>query len=56
MRIDNATVLITGANRGLGLAFAREALARGARSRTVGVSAGPRRCARCTGSRWLRPA
>jgi NAD(P)-dependent dehydrogenase (short-subunit alcohol dehydrogenase family) len=31
MQIDNATVFITGANRGLGLAFAREALARGAR-------------------------
>jgi len=31
MKLQNATVLITGANRGLGLAFAREALARGAR-------------------------
>lgn len=31
MQLVNATVLITGANRGLGLAFAREALARGAR-------------------------
>ncbi|HEY2926544.1 SDR family oxidoreductase [Piscinibacter sp.] len=31
MRLANATVLITGANRGLGLAFAREAQARGAR-------------------------
>ena len=31
MQVSNATVLITGANRGLGLAFAREALARGAR-------------------------
>jgi len=31
MKLDNAAVLITGANRGLGLAFAREALARGAR-------------------------
>jgi NAD(P)-dependent dehydrogenase (short-subunit alcohol dehydrogenase family) len=30
MKLDNARVLITGANRGLGLAFAREALARGA--------------------------
>ena len=30
MKLDNAVVLITGANRGLGLAFAREALARGA--------------------------
>lgn len=31
MKIANSIVLITGANRGLGLAFAREALARGAR-------------------------
>lgn len=31
MQLVNATVLITGANRGLGLAFARAALARGAR-------------------------
>ena len=31
MKLDNATLLITGANRGLGLAFAKEALARGAR-------------------------
>lgn len=31
MNIRNAVVLITGANRGIGLAFAREALARGAR-------------------------
>lgn len=31
MKLDNAVVLVTGANRGLGLAFAREALARGAR-------------------------
>jgi NAD(P)-dependent dehydrogenase (short-subunit alcohol dehydrogenase family) len=31
MTLDNATVFITGANRGLGLAFARAALARGAR-------------------------
>lgn len=31
MKLDNATVLITGANRGIGLAFARHALARGAR-------------------------
>ncbi len=30
MKLDNATVLITGANRGIGLASAREALARGA--------------------------
>lgn len=31
MQIHNATLLITGANRGIGQAFAREALARGAR-------------------------
>jgi NAD(P)-dependent dehydrogenase (short-subunit alcohol dehydrogenase family) len=31
VKLTNATVLITGANRGLGAAFAREALARGAR-------------------------
>ena len=31
MKIENATVLVTGANRGLGLAFTRELLARGAR-------------------------
>lgn len=31
MQLDNATVLITGANRGIGLAFAKAALARGAR-------------------------
>ena len=31
MQIANAVVLVTGANRGIGLAFAREALARGAR-------------------------
>jgi NAD(P)-dependent dehydrogenase (short-subunit alcohol dehydrogenase family) len=37
MKLDNATVLITGANRGLGLAFAREALARGARKVYAGV-------------------
>ncbi len=37
MKIHNATVLITGANRGLGLAFAREALARGARKVYAGV-------------------
>jgi NAD(P)-dependent dehydrogenase (short-subunit alcohol dehydrogenase family) len=30
MKLDNAIVLVTGANRGMGLAFAREALARGA--------------------------
>jgi NAD(P)-dependent dehydrogenase (short-subunit alcohol dehydrogenase family) len=37
MKLDNATVLITGANRGIGLAFAREALARGARKVYAGV-------------------
>lgn len=37
MKIHDATVLITGANRGLGLAFAREALARGARKVYGGV-------------------
>jgi NAD(P)-dependent dehydrogenase (short-subunit alcohol dehydrogenase family) len=31
MKLDNAVVLVTGANRGLGLAFARQALAAGAR-------------------------
>jgi NAD(P)-dependent dehydrogenase (short-subunit alcohol dehydrogenase family) len=31
MHLSNAVVFITGANRGIGLAFAREALARGAR-------------------------
>lgn len=31
MKLDNAVVLVTGANRGIGLAFAREALKRGAR-------------------------
>lgn len=31
MKLANATVLITGANRGIGLAFARAVLARGAR-------------------------
>ena len=37
MKLDNATILITGANRGLGLAFAREALARGARKVYAGA-------------------
>lgn len=31
MKIENAVVLVTGANRGIGLAFARELLVRGAR-------------------------
>jgi NAD(P)-dependent dehydrogenase (short-subunit alcohol dehydrogenase family) len=37
MKIENATVLITGANRGIGLMFAREVLARGARKVYAGV-------------------
>lgn len=37
MELKNATVLITGANRGIGLAFAREALARGARKVYAGA-------------------
>jgi NAD(P)-dependent dehydrogenase (short-subunit alcohol dehydrogenase family) len=37
MKLDNATVLITGANRGLGLAFARHALERGARRVLAGA-------------------
>ena len=37
MKLQNATVLITGANRGIGLAFAREALARGARKVYAGA-------------------
>ena len=37
MTLDNATVLVTGANRGLGLAFARGALARGARKVYAGA-------------------
>ncbi len=37
MQLKNATVLITGANRGIGLAFAREALARGARKVYAGA-------------------
>jgi NAD(P)-dependent dehydrogenase (short-subunit alcohol dehydrogenase family) len=31
MKLDNAVVFVTGANRGLGAEFARQALARGAR-------------------------
>ena len=34
MKIENAVALVTGVNRGIGLAFARELLARGARSRS----------------------
>jgi NAD(P)-dependent dehydrogenase (short-subunit alcohol dehydrogenase family) len=37
MKLDNAIVLVTGANRGLGLAFARRALARGARKVYAGA-------------------
>lgn len=37
MKLVNATVLITGANRGIGLAFARAALARGARKVYAGA-------------------
>ncbi|MDR7096649.1 SDR family oxidoreductase [Hydrogenophaga laconesensis] len=37
MKLQDATVLITGANRGIGLAFAREALARGARKVYAGA-------------------
>ncbi|WP_266181343.1 SDR family oxidoreductase [Dyella humicola] len=37
MNIENATVLVTGANRGLGLAFTRELLARGARKVYAGA-------------------
>jgi NAD(P)-dependent dehydrogenase (short-subunit alcohol dehydrogenase family) len=42
MKLDNATVFITGANRGLGLAFAREVLARGAR-KVYAAARDPRR-------------
>jgi NAD(P)-dependent dehydrogenase (short-subunit alcohol dehydrogenase family) len=37
MKLDNATVLVTGANRGLGEEFARQALARGARKVYAGA-------------------
>ncbi|MGP1615477.1 MAG: SDR family oxidoreductase [Pollutimonas bauzanensis] len=37
MNVKDAVVLITGANRGLGLAFAKEALARGARKVYAGA-------------------
>jgi len=37
MKIENSVVLVTGANRGIGLAFARELLARGARKVYAGA-------------------
>jgi NAD(P)-dependent dehydrogenase (short-subunit alcohol dehydrogenase family) len=37
MKLENAVVLVTGANRGIGLAFARQALARGARKVYAGA-------------------
>ena len=37
MKLDKAIVLITGANRGIGLAFAKAALARGARKVYAGA-------------------
>jgi NAD(P)-dependent dehydrogenase (short-subunit alcohol dehydrogenase family) len=37
MKLENATVLVTGANRGLGLEFARQALAAGARKVYAGA-------------------
>jgi NAD(P)-dependent dehydrogenase (short-subunit alcohol dehydrogenase family) len=37
MKLDNATVFVTGANRGLGQEFARQALARGARKVYAGA-------------------
>ena len=37
MKIENAVVLVTGANRGIGLAFTRELLARGARKVYTGA-------------------
>lgn len=37
MKIENAVVLVTGANRGIGLAFAQELLARGARKVYAGA-------------------
>jgi len=37
MKIDNAIALVTGANRGIGLAFTRELLARGARKVYAGA-------------------
>jgi NAD(P)-dependent dehydrogenase (short-subunit alcohol dehydrogenase family) len=37
MKIKNAVALVTGANRGIGLAFTRELLARGARKVYAGA-------------------
>ena len=37
MKIENAVALVTGANRGIGLAFARQLLARGARKVYAGA-------------------
>src|SRR6185436_16351852 len=37
MKIENAVVLVTGANRGIGLAFTRELFARGARKVYAGA-------------------
>jgi len=37
MKIDNAVAIVTGANRGIGLAFTRELLARGARKVYAGA-------------------
>jgi NAD(P)-dependent dehydrogenase (short-subunit alcohol dehydrogenase family) len=37
MKIENAVALVTGANRGIGLAFTRELPARGAREVYAGV-------------------
>lgn len=37
MKVENAVALVTGANRGIGLAFARELLARGARKVYAGA-------------------
>ena len=37
MKIENSVVLVTGANRGIGLAFARELLVRGARNVYAGA-------------------